>query len=213
MTALEYSRYFLAVFIVRQFTLVWFIYDFEWRVVEGRLSYFLLKPMGTVWNFLAPHAAEQMARFPLVAVIVGLFFCVYPRALWLPSSGGFGAGIVAIYAAFATRFAFQYCIGMMAFWFERASALDQLSMVPYWFLSGMIIPLGDFSPRVAGILRLTPFPYFIDFPARILTGRIGVLDAALYQGFAIEAVWFGIFFVIGRLLWKRGLLQYSGQGA
>ncbi len=169
--------------------------------------------MQVVWNFVAAHLGEQMARFPFVVLIVGLFFCIYPQAFWAPSPASLLVGAVAIYAAFATRFALQYCIAMITFWFERASALEQVSMLPYWFLSGMIIPLGDFSPRTTAILRLTPFPYFIDFPARILTGKLHLADPALLQGFAIMAAWFLIFAAVGRILWKRGLRQYSGQGA
>jgi ABC-2 type transport system permease protein len=213
MTPIEYARYFFAVFVVRQFTAVWFIYDFEWQVMEGRLSYYLLRPMHAIWNFVAAHLGEQVARFPFFVVIAALFFCIYPKALWMPSAGSVVFGVVAIYAAFAVRFAMQSCIGMLTFWYERATSLDQLSMVPYFFLSGMIIPLDDFPPRVAAWVRLTPFPYFVDFPARIITGRLGVTDAGLYAGFGIMALWFGVFFLTARTLWKRGLRQYAGQGA
>jgi ABC-2 type transport system permease protein len=213
MTPIEYARYFFAVFVVRQFTAVWFIYDFEWQVMEGRLSYYLLRPMHAIWNFVAAHFGEQLARFPFFVVIAVIFFCIYPQALWLPSVDAVVFGIVAIYAAFAVRFAMQSCLGMLTFWYERATSLDQLMMVPYIFLSGYIIPLDDFPPHVAAVVRLTPFPYFIDFPVRIITGRLGMRDASLYSGFGIMLVWFGIFFLIARTLWKRGLRQYAGQGA
>ena len=70
-----------------------------------------------------------------------------------------------------------------------------------------------FPPNVAAIVRLTPFPYFIDFPARLLTGQLPAGSPEVLRGFAISATWFGIFVVIGATLWKRGLRQYSGQGA
>jgi ABC-2 type transport system permease protein len=213
MTPVEYARYFFAVFVVRQFTAVWFIYDFEWQVIEGRLSYYLLRPIPAIWNWVAAHLGEQLARFPFFAVVAGLFFCIDPHALWRPSVQEVVGGIVAIYSAFAVRFAMQSCIGMLAFWYERAASLDQLSMVPYLFLSGMIIPLDDFPPRVAAWVRLTPFPYFVDFPARIITGRLGLGDVGLYAGFGVMALWFGVFFLTARTLWKRGLRQYAGQGA
>lgn len=213
MTAIGYARYFLAVFIVRQFSAVWMIYDFEWQVLEGRLSYLLLRPLNAIWHFISAHLGEQIARFPFFVIIVILFFGIYPQALWLPSAQSAVAGIFAIYAAFVVRFALQYCLSMLTFWFERATSLDQLMMIPYLFLSGMVIPLADFSPRAAAIIRLTPFPYFVDFPARIITGQLTLADSAFYQGVGIMAIWFSILAALGAFLWKRGLRQYSGQGA
>src|SRR6476659_4950726 len=50
MSPVDYARYFFAVFVVRQFTAAWMIYEFEWHVLEGRLSFLLLRPMNPLWN-------------------------------------------------------------------------------------------------------------------------------------------------------------------
>ena len=39
LTSLEFIRYFLAVFIVRQFNIVWVIWDFEKELISGQLSH------------------------------------------------------------------------------------------------------------------------------------------------------------------------------
>ena len=219
MTALEYARYFAAVFIVRQFTAVWMIYEFEWYVVEGRLSPMLLRPMNVLWHFVAAHLGEQMARLPFFLAMLVLFFALYPAAFWVcPGPPGrvaaaLGLGFVSIYAAFALRFSMQYCISMGTFWFERASSIDQLSWLPYMFLSGLVIPLADMPVAVRQALYLTPFPYCIDFPARILMGTLGWDDPALWQGLGVMAAWFAAQSLVGAALWKLGLRQYSGQGA
>ena len=63
MSPVDYARYFVAVFVVRQFTAVWMIYEFEWHVVEGRLSPMLLRPMAVLWHYVSAHLGEQAARF------------------------------------------------------------------------------------------------------------------------------------------------------
>ncbi len=213
MNAVGYARYFAAVFIVRQFTAVWMIYEFEWHVNEGRLSPMLLRPMNVLWHYVSAHMGEQLARFPFFLAMLVLFFVCYPAALWWPTVGGVAVGVVAIYSAFALRFAINYCLCMANFWMERASSLDQLMMLPYLFLSGLIIPIGDLPESVRHFAYFTPFPYLIDFPARILTNGIAVSDSVLFQGFGIMAVWFLGLAGLGAVLWRRGLLQYSGQGA
>ncbi|MGB3759572.1 MAG: multidrug ABC transporter permease, partial [Rivularia sp. (in: cyanobacteria)] len=45
----QFARYFLAVFLVRQLTVVWVIWEFEKEVVEGKLSPRLLQPLDPVW--------------------------------------------------------------------------------------------------------------------------------------------------------------------
>jgi ABC-2 type transport system permease protein len=218
-TPVEFARYFAAVFIIRQFTAVWMIYEFEWHVNEGRLSAMLLRPMNVLWHYVSAHLGEQLARFPFFLVMLAFFFCLYPAAFWIcpgPPSRIIPAlllGVVAIYAAFAVRFAMQYCICMALFWVERASSFEQLSWLPYTFLSGFVIPLAVLSPGIRDAIYLSPFPYMIDFPVRILTGALTWHDPFLYQGFAIMAAWFAGFSLLGSLLWKRGLLRYSGQGA
>jgi ABC-2 type transport system permease protein len=209
----DYARYFFCVFVIRQFTAVWMIYEFEWHIIEGRLSYLLLRPMNPLWHYVTAHFGEQLARFPFFAVVCVIFFLIYPDARWMPSPSAVILGIVAIYAAFTLRFAMQYCITMLTFWFERASALDQLTFLPYIFLSGLAVPLDDLSPHLAALLRLTPFPYFISFPAEIMMGRLPANDPRILQGFALMTAWFVAFGLLGALLWRRGLRHYAGQGA
>ena len=144
--------------------------------------------------------------------MLGLFYVIYPKALGVPAWWAIPVGVVAIYSAFALRFAMQFCFCTLTFWLERASSIDQLTWLPYLFLSGLAIPLADLPANVRQILYMTPFPYCIDFPARILTGRLAPGDEML-QGFGVMAVWFAGMSMVGGLLWKRGLLQYSGHGA
>ena len=74
-SASSLNHYFLATFVVRQFTVVWMIYEFERDALEGRLSPFLLQPLHPLWRYVAAHLAEQATRIPFVAamlVVIGL---------------------------------------------------------------------------------------------------------------------------------------------
>ena len=212
LTPADYGRYFVAIFIVRQFSVVWMIYEFEWHIVEGRLSYFLLRPMNALWHYVSGHFAEQAARFPFFVGCVILFFLLYPTAFWWPTPASVIFGIVAIYAAFSLRFALQYCFAMANFWMERASAIDSLSYLPYVFLSGMVAPLSDYSPGVAAFAMWTPFPYLLYFPAQIMMGKLTPSSPGLWQGFGIMALWFLALSALGSFLWHRGLRRFSAQG-
>lgn len=206
---IQFARYFFAVFLARQFNVVWVIWDFERELLEGRLSPRLLQPLDPGWHHFAGHVAERAARMPLVLFLVALFLGLYPQAAWVPSGGQIGLFIGVSVLAFALRFLIQYTWAMLAFWTERATAIEQLWFLIYLFLSGMVAPLEVFPPAVRLVVEWTPFPYLIHFPAAILVG----IPVDVGRGVGAMVGWGLIFLALNRWLWYRGLKQYSGMGA
>ena len=206
---LQFARYFFAVFLVRQLTPVWVIWDFEREIVEGKLSPKLLQPIDPVWHHVADHVSERFARGPFVFGLILLFFALYPQAFWLPNLGNFLLFIILVLMAFILRFLIQYTLGLCAFWTERASAIEELWFLPYMFLSGITAPLEVFPELVHQIALWTPFPYLIHFPASVLVG----LPVDVVRGLLVMFGWGIIFFGLNRWLWRKGLRQYSGMGA
>ena len=121
-----------------------------------------------------------------------------------------GAGVIVL--TFAMRFCVQYAFAMMAFWTERAHAVEQMWALPYMFLSGMVAPLSLYPERMQELLMWTPFPYLIWFPAQVLTGNIESLSALAF-GVGIMLFWTSVFYTIYRVLWHVGLRRYSAMGA
>lgn len=221
-TAVDAARYFIAVFVVRQLTIVWVIYEFEYQVVSGRLSSKLLHPIDPGVSFITMLLGEQLSRLPFGLLLVGLCFFIQPQALWgnaeltgprselwLPPWWRVGLFVVACYAAFLLRFLLQYTTALLAFWLERVSALDALTMVPYTFLGGMVVPLEVMPDAVREFALWTPFPYMLWLPATLLAG--GEVDLA--RGFTTLVVWITLLWLLNRWLWRRGLKHYSAMGA
>jgi len=206
---LEFARYFIAVFIVRQLTVVWVIWEFEPEVVRGNLSARLLQPIDPVWKHVAGHIAERFARGPFLLLLIGLFFMLYPAAFFVPSFRAALLASLATFAAFALRFLMQYSFALLSFWTERAASIDALWYLIYLMLSGMLAPLETYPPAVRDFALLTPFPYVLYFPAQLLLGN----ESNLLRGFLVIGLWSTGFFILNRILWARGLRQYSGMGA
>ena len=209
LSPVDFGRYFITVFIIRQLTAVWVIWDFETEVVEGKLSPKLLQPLDPVWHHVARHISERFTRLMFTLLLVALFFILYPQAFWLPSLSRFLLFTLAAVLAFALRFTIQYSFAMLAFWTERASALENFWLLFYLFLSGLIAPLEVFPELVRKIVMFTPFPYLIDFPASLLVG----LPVDIGRGFGSMVGWILVFLGVNRLLWRAGLKRYSGMGA
>jgi ABC-2 type transport system permease protein len=209
LSSIEFARYFLAVYLVRQLTVVWVIWDFEREIVDGKLSFRLLQPLDPVWHHIWSHIGERFARLPFIVGLVGLFFCLYPSAFWLPDLRTLGLFTIASACAFALQFLIQYTLAMFAFWTEKASSIQEVWFLVHLFLSGAIAPLELFPAEMKSIVMWTPFPYIINFPASILTG----LKVDLTHDFGMILMWLGVFAIVNRWLWRKSIRQYSGMGA
>jgi ABC-2 type transport system permease protein len=207
--SVDFARYFITVFFVRQMTVVWVAWEFEGEVVEGRLSFALLQPIDPVWRHVAMHLSERLARMPFTIMLLVLFFGLYPNAFWLPSFSQVFLAAIAIIIAFILRFLIQYTFAMFAFWVERASAIEQFWFLLYLFLSGYIAPLDVFPPLMREIALWTPFPYVVHIPAALLIG----LPVDIPRSILVIIGWTTLFLVINRWLWYQGLKRYSGMGA
>lgn len=205
----QFIRYFLAVFVVRQFTVVWVIWEFEREVVEGKLSFRLLQPLDPGWHHFASHFAERFARLPFAMILIALFFWLYPEAGWIPSLTELLLCIVVTFLAFVLRFVTQYSFSMFSFWIERANAIESFWFLFYLFLSGYVAPLEIFPPVVRQVVEWTPFPYMIYFPASVLVG----LPVDWGKSLLVMLIWIGLFWGLSRWLWRLGLKRYSGMGA
>ncbi len=209
LNAVEFARYFLAAYIVRQSNVVWVIWEFEKEVVQGKLSFRLLQPIDPVWHHFLSHISERFARFPFIFGLILLFFALYPQSFWIPSLQQFLIFFLFLILSFSLRFIIQYTFALCSFWIERAGAIEEIWSLPYAFLSGMIAPLDVFPPVIREVVLWTPFPYLIYVPASILVGfPVDWVRAILTMLF-----WGILFFIINRWLWRKGLKQYSGMGA
>jgi ABC-2 type transport system permease protein len=209
LSSLQFARYFLAVFITRQFTVVWVIYDFEREIVEGKLSMKLLQPLDPGWHHFAGHVGERFARGPFIIILVGLFFLLYPQSFWLPSFSTALTYIFVVGSAFILQFLMQYTIAMFAFWTEKASSLQEFSFLMYLFIAGTIAPIELFPEPVKRIVLLLPYPYLVNLPASVLSG----LPIDVPHGLLMIYGWTIVFFGLNRWLWRQGIKQYSGMGA
>ena len=205
----DFARYFLTVFVVRQLTVVWVIWELEVDVVKGRLSRALLAPMDPAVRYLLAHVAERGARLPFTFALIALFFLLYPSSFFVPSLERALLGVLAVVLAFVLRFLLQYTLGMLAFWTERASALETLFALVYMFCSGVIAPLTLFPTAIRDVLDVLPFSALIYFPAALILGW----DVDVQQGFTVLLAWIVVFAVMNRVLWRAGLRRYTSMGA
>ena len=206
-------RYFLAVFVVRQISAVWVIWEVENDMQTGRFAHFLVTPVDPIWRYIALHVGERLARLPFSIGLVALFFVLYRPAFFVPDAKHAALAAAFSLVAFALRFMLQYTMSLLSFWTERASSLEMVMVFVYMFLSGAVAPLDFFPPAVKDVVMLTPFPYLIWVPARLIVGGAAVEAVDVPRAALVCGAWFVALVALNRFVWWRGLKRFSAQGA
>ncbi len=210
-TPQAFAAYFLAAWLSQQFTVVWVAWEMDFAIRQGNFSVKLLRPLDPVWEYIAQHFTERFVRGPFVIAIVVAGVFIVPGTVLTPDVWHVLAFAGVIQLAFLVRFVIGYCIGMLCFWLENATAFDEFYFVLATFLAGSFAPLEFYPTWLREIIAWTPFPYIIYYPVRVLTGAIG-WGEVLRVTLALVG-WLIAFWVISRIMWRAGLKKYGAVGA
>jgi ABC-2 type transport system permease protein len=209
-TTRQFAAYYLLLMVVNQVTYTWVMYEFEWRIRQGVLSFALLKPVHPIHSDIADNIASKAITTPfVVAVAIGLVFIFKP--LLTPPFWSIALFVPAIALAFLVRFLLEWTLAQTAFWTTRVSAANQAYFVLMLFLSGQFAPLSLLPPPVRTLAAVLPFRWLVSFPIDLVSGRLSVGEALV--GLAAQAVWLVAAYVLFRLVWRAGVRVYSAVGA
>lgn len=205
-----FIAYYLALIFVRNMNTSWVYHELEYQIREGLLSPKLLKPLNPIHDHLTMHLGDRILRLPLVVVPLGL------AAWWFGVQYDFSPLAVALFLlslafSFGIIFISSYCIGLLNFWITHAESLSELWYALRMLLGGLIAPLDLFPAPIPQLSVYLPFRYTLSFPVEIALGRASTDQ--LLVGFAVQAAWLAVFFGLYRVLWYRGLREYSAVGA
>jgi len=129
------------------------------RPVDFFLS-IVFRRLGVSFYFLFVRATPMI----LVASLAGLLMA----PAWSSFIFFFPALFVAIWIAVAIHFIAE----ISAFWLETAFGPKMFAMSVLGFCGGLILPLHFFPNWALELLKWTPFPYTLDFVAKIYLGQI-----------------------------------------
>lgn len=207
----DFAAYFLSAWLSQQMIVAWVSWELDSQIRLGALSPKLLRPLDVFWEHVAAHMAERLVRLPIIALVLLAGLLLVPGTRISPDLTHVLLYLVSINLAWAIRFQIAYCVGLLTFWFDRATALDELYFVIAAFLTGAFAPLDLYPPAVRAAIEWSPFPYLIYYPVRILNGAIDMPTALRICG--VQLAWALIFWLLRTLLWRRGIQRYGAVGA
>ena len=185
--------------------------DIAQDIYDGVLSRYLLFPASYVGikyaqrlGLLLPSLLQMVVLFALYAALLPF----PPEVVITPLS--VGMAVVSLAVANALYFALSSILQLVSFWADNVWSLVVMMVFTSRFLGGSMVPLGTFPEGLRTWLAALPFGYLYGFPIDTLMGRVD--PAAWATGLVISLVWLAALVFAGRLVWRRGMLQYSGVG-
>lgn len=205
----DFVAYFVAAFLLRQFTASWVVWELSGQIRDGGLNTLLMRPMSPMLY----HAIQNLAALPIrcaLALPIGVAVLVLAGGLTWPSPGSLALLGLSLALAWLLNLAVHVAIGCLAFWVTESTALFEVWLGLYLVLSGASVPTSLYPAGLAEVVRALPFHASLGFPVELAIGR--ATGAAATHGLLLQALWVAAFGSLAAVLWRRGVRAYEGVG-
>jgi ABC-2 type transport system permease protein len=206
----QFAAYFIIMMLVTQVTSTWVMFEYEYKIRHGSLSFALLRPIHPIHTDLVDNISSKLITLPLMlvaAVVLGFIF----RPALSPPLWAIALFVPALVLAFAVKFIVEWTLALSAFWTTRVSAINQGYFVAALFLSGQMAPLSLLPRPLQVVASVLPFRWVISFPVELFLGHLDARQAAI--GLVAQVGWLLLGLVLLRTVWRAGVRVYSAVGA
>ncbi|MBN8550405.1 MAG: ABC-2 family transporter protein [Deltaproteobacteria bacterium] len=184
---------------------------FSRDIYDGTLTRYLIFPLPFFGYKYVTCLSRAAVLFVQVGVALALFYFTIgiPEGLHISASSivlGTAATLLAGYLMFVVL----ACLDLTAFWADKVWSLGVIMQLTTQFLGGVYLPIQTFPEWAQSLVTTLPFFYIIAFPVRTLFGELS--SQSLMYGFILAALWAMVFTLLARVIWRRGMLRYSGVG-
>jgi ABC-2 type transport system permease protein len=176
----------------------------------GRITRYLLFPI----SMFEINTCQYLGAF-IVQGLAGLFglgvlMLVTDLVPVYFASPNFWVAAMMICLASFLWYVVHYAVGLLAFWLEEIWMFFVLFQIAARFLAGNPIPLDLFPDCYRGISHYLPFEWIFYAPARLLSTEAP--SPELWIGVPVLLCWCGVFLVVNRIIWAKGLKMYTAAG-
>jgi ABC-2 type transport system permease protein len=206
----ELITYYMVSMVLTQFITCHLMWDIAWDIREGDFSAHLLRPIHYFKFNLARNLAWRSTKLILFLPLAGLVFLIYRTVGTAPVHFSWEFFVSVILAQMLSYCA-AFCMSMTALWTTEFMSTLRLYYLPEMFLSGRILPLSALPVWAAGLSTYTHFKYMNYFPVQVVMGKLS--GAEVWRGLVIQVVWILFFMWLAKVIFNRGVRQYSGFGS
>lgn len=185
--------------------------DLAGIINSGDLSNILVKPINNFWYWFSRDAADKILNIVFAAAELSiLYFLLRPPLVLPPLVPLILLILLVLPLSTFLYYLINYLFGLLGFWTPEVWAPRFLLFVILQFVAGSLFPLDVLPLSIQKIASFTPFPYLIFFPTQLYLGKVA--QPELITGIAASLFWIGIFTLLVKITWNRGLKAYGAEG-
>lgn len=206
----ELITYYMISMVLTQFITCHLMWDIAWDIREGDFSTHLLRPIHYFKFNLARNLAWRSTKLVLFLPLAGLVYLIYQSVGMSPIHLS-GAFFVSVILAQMLSYCAAFCMSMTALWTMEFMSTLRLYYLPEMFLSGRVLPLSALPVWAVGLSTYTHFKYMNYFPVQVVMGKLSRFE--IERGLIIRVAWILFFMGLAKVIFNRGVRQYSGFGS
>ncbi|HLD11879.1 MAG TPA: ABC-2 family transporter protein [Patescibacteria group bacterium] len=181
------------------------------EIDRGDLSLYLVRPLnyGLYW-FVRDIGDKALNLFFAIFEILFLFLLLKPPVFIQQDLFSLSSFFLSLILALVLYFFINFFLALLTFWTPGAWSHRFLFFVILEFTSGGLFPLDILPEGLFHILSFLPFSSLVYVPMKIYLGEL--TSSEVLQSFVVQLVWILIFYVLVRVVWKKGIRNYSAEG-
>jgi ABC-2 type transport system permease protein len=190
--------------------------NMEWEmsqlIRDGKITPFIVRPIGFFGHKVAQETSYQIIKSAMALPALGVLLWLFRDYVHVPPFSFLRVAyfVISVLLAFALLMQLKFLLGITAFWLAEIGGLMEISHLFLGLFGGQLLPLSVLPAWMQTIAGVLPFSVLYAFPMEILLGQSTA--QTLISGFVRQVIWFAIFAVAVRVMWRRGLLIYEGYG-
>lgn len=168
---------------------------------SGEINNFLVKPL-SLYKYLFIHELSKSLITGTTVLIFFVLFRVATNNFYINMFSVFMT-TVAMFMGFVIYFSLSYIVGLCSFWLERFWAIENIKLVMFQFLGGVVLPYTFFPEEFRFYLSFTPFPYIASWIREVINGQYELFH------FGMAFIWIIIIMLILNIFEKVAISKYS----
>jgi ABC-2 type transport system permease protein len=105
----------------------------------------------------------------------------------------------------------SFIVSSIAFFITKVRSFTLIKNLSLFVLAGELVPFDLMPETLKIVLTALPFSSGVYIPVAYITGRID--HSVVMNGFVSVFISLILFSIVARIIWKKGLLEYTGTGA
>lgn len=182
----------------------------EDRLQSGNICFDLIRPLSFRRQMALSDAGRCINEFLVHAIpsfiLVAVIFGIVPPA---SAAHAIVFGMLLVLGVVVSYY-IRYIIGLISFFFIKASSLSWVFGTIENFLSGAMIPLWFYPSWLSKIASATPFKLIYFTPISVYLGKTDLADIA--PDLLMYVIWLAVLVGIESLLWRRAEKRLVVQG-